>query len=69
LILLDEAFNNMTSDRIEPMMKMFKNLNLQLVLIATPEKCTSIFPYCDITYSIVKQGSKNAIASFEGFEK
>lgn len=68
-ILLDEVFNNMTSDRIEPMMKMFKNLNLQLVLIATPEKCTSIFPYCDITYSIVKQGSKNAIASFEGFEK
>ena len=50
-------------------MKMFKNLNLQLVLIATSEKCTSIFPYCDITYSIVTQGSKNAIASFEGFEK
>lgn len=28
LILLDEAFNNMTSDRIEPMMNMFKKLNL-----------------------------------------
>lgn len=66
LVLLDEAFNNMTSDRIEPMMKMFRDLNLQLVLIATPEKCTSIFPYCDITYSIVKHGSRNAIAGFEG---
>lgn len=66
LVLLDEAFNNMTSDRIEPMMKMFCDLNLQLVLIATPEKCTSIFPYCDITYSIVKHGSRNAIAAFEG---
>lgn len=66
LVLLDEAFNNMTSDRIEPMMKMFRDLNLQLVLIATPEKCTSIFPYCDLTYSIVKQGSRNAIAAFEG---
>ena len=43
LILLDEAFNNMTSDRIEPMMNMFKKLNLQLVLIATAEKATSIF--------------------------
>lgn len=53
LILLDEAFNNMTSDRIEPMMNMFKKLNLQLVLIATAEKATSILPYCDITYSIV----------------
>lgn len=66
LVLLDEAFNNMTSDRIEPMMKMIRDLNLQLVLIATPEKCTSIFPYCDITYSIVKHGSRNAIAGFEG---
>ncbi|MCL2252950.1 MAG: AAA family ATPase [Lachnospiraceae bacterium] len=66
LILLDEAFNNMTSDRIGPMMKMFKELNLQLILIATPEKCTSIFPYCDITYSIVKSGSRNALAVFEG---
>lgn len=66
LVLLDEAFNNMTSDRIEPMMKMFKDLKLQLVLIATPEKCTSIFPYCDITYSIVKYGSTNAITAFEG---
>lgn len=67
LILLDEAFNNMTSDRIEPMMKMFrsKDLSLQLVLIATAEKATAIIPYCDITYSIVKSGSRNAIAEFE----
>lgn len=65
LVLLDEAFNNMTSDRIKPMMEMFRDMNLQLVLIATPEKCTSIHPYCDVTYSIIKQGSRNAIASFE----
>ena len=65
LILLDEAFNNMTSDRIEPMMDMFKKLNLQLVLIATAEKATSILPYCDITYSIVKSGNRNAIGVFE----
>lgn len=65
LILLDEAFNNMTSDRIEPMMNMFKKLNIQLVLIATAEKATSIIPYCDITYSIVKSGNRNAIGIFE----
>lgn len=65
LILLDEAFNNMTSDRIEPMMNMFKKLNLQLVLIATAEKATSILPYCDIIYSIVKSGNRNAIQPFE----
>lgn len=65
LVLLDEAFNNMTSDRIEPMMNMFKKLNLQLVLIATAEKATSILPYCDITYSIVKSGNRNAIGVFE----
>ncbi|WP_242834953.1 SbcC/MukB-like Walker B domain-containing protein [Ruminiclostridium cellobioparum] len=66
LVLLDEAFNKMTSDRIEPMMRMFRELHLQVVLISTVEKCTSIFPYCDITYSIVKSGSRNAVASFEG---
>lgn len=65
LVLLDEAFNNMTSDRIEPMMDMFKKLNLQLVLIATAEKATAILPYCDITYSIVKSGNRNAIGVFE----
>ena len=65
LILLDEAFNNMTSDRIEPMMNMFNKLNLQLVLIATAEKATSILPYCDITYSIVKSGNRNTIGVFE----
>ena len=65
LILLDEAFNNMTSDRIKPMMEMFKELNLQLILIATTEKCTTIQPYCDLTNSIVKQGSRNAVRSFE----
>ncbi len=65
LVLLDEAFNNMTSDRIEPMMNMFKTLKLQLVLIATAEKATAILPYCDITYSIVKSGNRNAIGVFE----
>lgn len=65
LILLDEAFNNMTSDRIRPMMNMFKKLNLQLVLIATTEKAGSIFPYCDIIYSIVKSGNQNAIQTFD----
>ena len=69
LVLLDEAFNNMTSDRIKPMMEMFRQLKLQLILIATPEKCTSIYPYCDVTYSIIKQGSRNAIASFEGVDE
>ena len=68
LILLDEAFNNMTSDRIEPMMNMFKKLDLQLVLIATAEKATAILPYCDITYSIVKSGNRNAIGVFERIE-
>lgn len=65
LVLLDEAFNNMTSDRIKPMMEMFKKLHLQLILIATPEKCTAIQPYCDITYSIIKQGNRNTVKSFE----
>ena len=68
LVLLDEAFNNMTSDRIEPMMQMFHKLGLQLVLISTVEKCSSIYPYCDVTYSIVKAGSRAVLAPFEKIE-
>ena len=65
LVLLDEAFNNMTSDRIEPMMRMFRETKMQLVLISTVEKCSAIYPYCDIVYSIVKTGSRASLAPFE----
>ena len=64
LVLLDEAFSKMTSDRIRPMMEMFRRLQLQVLLISTVEKSTAIQPYCDITYSIVRHGDANAIAPF-----
>lgn len=64
LVLLDEAFSKMTSDRIKPMMKMFRQMELQVLLITTVEKASAIQPMCDVTYSIVKSGSRNAIAPF-----
>lgn len=64
LVLLDEAFSKMTSDRIKPMMKMFRQMDLQVLLITTVEKASAIQPMCDVTYSIVKSGSRNAIAPF-----
>lgn len=64
LVLLDEAFSKMTSDRIRPMMELFRRLQLQVLLISTVEKSTAIQPYCDITYSIVRHGDSNAIAPF-----
>ena len=35
------------------MMEMFKEIDLQLLLITTPEKCSSVQPYCDLTYSVL----------------
>lgn len=64
LVLLDEAFSKMTSDRIKPMMQMFRHMNLQVVLITTVEKASAIYPMCDVTYSIIKSGSRNAVAPF-----
>lgn len=64
LVLLDEAFSKMTSDRIKPMMKMFRQMDLQVVLITTVEKASAIQPMCDVTYSIVKSGSRNSVAPF-----
>ena len=42
LVLLDEAFSKMTSDRIRPMMELFRRLQLQVLLISTVEKSTAI---------------------------
>ena len=64
LVLLDEAFSKMTSDRIRPMMELFRRMQLQVLLISTVEKSTAIQPSCDITYSIVRHGDVNAIAPF-----
>ena len=64
LVLRDEAFSKMTSDRIRPMMELFRRMQLQVLLISTVEKSTAIQPYCDITYSIVRHGDVNAIAPF-----
>ena len=64
LVLLDEAFSRMTSDRIRPMMQMIRKMRLQTVLITTVEKASAIQPYCDITCSIVKSGTRNAVGTF-----
>jgi uncharacterized protein YPO0396 len=64
LVLLDEAFSRMTSDRIRPMMQMLRKMRLQVVLITTVEKASAIQPYCDVTCSIIKSGARNAVKSF-----
>lgn len=64
LVLLDEAFSRMTSDRIHPMMQMLRKTQLQTMLITTLEKASAIQPYCDVTYSIIKSGTRNAFSPF-----
>ena len=64
LVLLDEAFSRMTSDRIRPMMQMLRQMQLQVVLITTVEKASAIQPYCDVTCSIIKSGTRNAVSAF-----
>lgn len=64
LVLLDEAFSKMTSDRIRPMMQMFKQMDLQVILITTVEKSTAVYPHCDAIYSIIKKGMRNAVMPF-----
>ena len=58
------SFFDTQSNRIRPMMELFRRLQLQVLLISTVEKSTAIQPYCDITYSIVRHGDANAIAPF-----
>jgi len=64
LVLLDEALSRMTSDRIRPMMQMLRKMRLQVVLITTVEKASAIQPYCDVTCSIIKSGTRNSVSAF-----
>ena len=50
-MLLDEAFSKMTSDRIRPMMELFRRLQLQVLLISTVEKSTALQPPSDTSPS------------------
>jgi uncharacterized protein YPO0396 len=66
IVLFDEAFNNMDSQRVSSMMKFYNELNIQIFLSLTGEKLYSIAKYVDSTLVIIRDGIAADVTPFEG---
>ena len=63
IIIFDEAFDKMDSDRIRKMMQFVNELDLQLIIAATPQKMESITRYVDTTLIILRDGQRSFVVS------
>ena len=55
LILFDEAFNKMDSERIKESIELLKKFNLQAILVAPPEKVSDIAPLVDRNLCVIRR--------------
>ena len=56
LIVFDEAFNKMDSERIVQCVRQFRRLNLQAIFCTPPDKLPDIMPEADRTLLALKEG-------------
>ena len=54
LVVFDEAFNKMDSDRIVESIKLLRHLNLQALICTPPDKLSDIMPLADKTLLVYK---------------
>jgi energy-coupling factor transporter ATP-binding protein EcfA2 len=67
VVLFDEAFNNMDSQRIKSMMEFYKSLDhIQFFLSLTEEKVPNIVEYMDTRLILVRNDKDVDILNFEG---
>ena len=66
LIIFDEAFSKMDSERIQESIRLLRSFNLQAIISAPPEKLADISPLVDKTLCVVRD---NTIASVKDFQK
>ena len=64
LIVFDEAFSKMDSERIQESVKLLRNYGLQAILSAPPEKMSDIVPLVDNTICIVRDDQKSYIRNY-----
>ena len=65
LMLLDEAFDKMDADRIEPMLKFFEGLGLQVIMATPPEKMEVIGEYVDTILTAIRVGKGSIVEEYE----
>ena len=57
VVLFDEAFNNMDSERIRAMLEFYKNLSIQIVIAVPPERIASISEHVDTILAVGRYGN------------
>ena len=65
LIVFDEAFSKMDSERIQESVKLLRNYGLQAILSAPPEKMSDIVPLVDNTVCIIRDDQKSFIRNYQ----
>jgi len=66
LIIFDEAFSKMDSERIQESIRLLRSFNLQAIVSAPPEKLADISPLVDKTLCVVRD---NTVSSVKDFSK
>jgi len=64
LVLFDEAFNRMDSDRIENILKFINQLGLQVIMGAPTEKCEYIAPHLPTTLLLLQDGTNSWVEDY-----
>lgn len=64
IVMLDEAFNNMDSDRIEDMMDFYRSLDIQLLVSVPTSRFAYLAEHVDSTLLLVNK--KNRLSYYQG---
>ena len=64
LVVFDEAFNKMDSDRIIESIRLLRKMGLQAIICTPPEKLPDIMPLADRTHLVIKDKYKMHIMSW-----
>ncbi len=65
LIIFDEAFSKMDSERIQESVKLLRRFKLQAILSAPPEKLPDITPLVDRTLCVIKDRDRASVKVFD----
>ena len=68
LILFDEAFNKMDSERIKESIELLKTFGLQAILVAPPEKVSDIAPLVDRNLCVIRRRNNAFVKWFDKSE-
>lgn len=65
LVMFDEAFNRMDSDRVENSLRFIRELGMQAIIAAPTDKCEYIAPHVPTTLLVLRDGHYSWIEDYQ----